>query len=93
MSDRLTEGYERLRAFAFTAAEDVDRPLRDDWRDALSDLAEGLDRIVRRDAHPDDVMYARLAMSDLVGVWLSVEETEALYLGEADRRLEGSPDA
>lgn len=82
--DQLTAGYERTRAFVLAAVEDEEREQRDDWCIALHDVAYELDRIVRRNAHPDDVAHARSAMRSLAGVWLSVEEAEALYLGSAD---------
>jgi hypothetical protein len=82
VDEALNEGYERTLAFVLAAVDDDDRAPRGDWRDAVNDLALELDRIVQRDAHPDDVMHARSAMHALAGVWLSVDEAEALYLGE-----------
>lgn len=80
---QLAGGYERLYAFV-KGAIDSGRPLRDDWSDALADMLIDLDAVVQRAGHPDDVLHARSAMSSLAGLWLSVEEAEAVYLGESD---------
>jgi hypothetical protein len=79
---RQAAGYERTFEFVLDAVEDEEREPRPDWRVALHDLAQDLDRIIRRNAHPDDVAHARSAMHSLAGVWLSVEEAEALWVGD-----------
>lgn len=79
----IEDGYERLYAYVMGAVES-DREPHADWRLALHDVAVELDRIVRRAAHPDDVMHARSAMSNLAGVWLSVEEGEEVWMGGRD---------
>ena len=82
IQERLSAGYERVAEFV-RAAADSERKPRHDWQLALEDVAADIDRIVQRDAHPDDVGHARAAMHSLAGVWLTAEEAEALYLGES----------
>jgi hypothetical protein len=77
-------GYLRNRAFVEEALDSGREP-RADWREAIGDVLADLDRIVRRNAHPDDVMWARLATGTLCGIWLTVDECEALYLGDHER--------
>lgn len=88
MSDlerHLVEGYARTAAFVFDAAEST-RPVRSDWLNAVRDAASDLDRIATSPlAHPDDVARARLAMAALSHIWLTVEESEDVYLG--DRKI------
>lgn len=72
--------YGKALGFALVALREH-RPLNKDWRDALHDALQGLDRIVRRNAHPDDVSNARLAMDSLLGLWLSDDERDALAAG------------
>lgn len=75
----LTEGYERYRD-AILAATEVARPPLENWAGAVHDAVSEIDRIVRRNNHPDDVASARTAMSCLAGIWLTEDESEALYL-------------
>jgi hypothetical protein len=77
---RLSEGYERQLAAVLDAIDDGLEPLND-WRGVLHDVAGEIDRIVRRNVHPDDVASARSAMSLLTGVWFAEEEVERIYLG------------
>jgi len=78
---RISAGYQRLFTFVWHAIEDR-RPARGDWRAAVLDVAKELDRIVQRNAHPDDVMRARTAMSSLAGIWLDPDETDDVYEGK-----------
>lgn len=85
MDRNIAEGYERLRSFVITATKSAAEPCGD-WRAAINDAALDLDEIVTSSlAHPDDVARARLAMGSLAHIWLTVEEAEALYLG--DRKI------
>lgn len=75
----LSEGYERYRG-AVLAAIESSRPPLDSWTGAVHAAVSEIDRIVRRNVHPDDVASARTAMSCLAGIWLDEDESEALYL-------------
>lgn len=78
--DRRSDGYERIKAAVDAALADARVPL-ENWRDAVEDATDEIDRIVDRNAHPDDVGHARIAMGLLARVWFSDDEIDSLYLG------------
>lgn len=90
MSDQ-TEGFRRRLDFVLKAIDDGREP-RPDWRTAIRDVVAELDDIVSRAERMkaaglkpalDDVDSAQLAMGSLTHIWLTEEESEALWLGEA----------
>jgi hypothetical protein len=78
-SDRFRKGHDATAEFVFAALE-ADRPLLNDWRDTLVDIANEVDRLAVRGMHPDDRARARDIMHLLAGLWLDADENEALYL-------------
>ena len=80
MNMDLDETYKNIRSFLQAVVEDETREPLSDWRSAISDALLEIDRIVRRNAHLDDVMHARGAAYDLAGIWLSTEECEAMVV-------------
>lgn len=75
------EEFDQIRDFIIDAAASGREPTAN-WRLALHDAALDLDRIAYgRDAHPDSVTWAHMAMSALSGVWLTDEEKDELYQG------------
>jgi hypothetical protein len=76
----ITTGYERLFRFVIDQCDEIPiAALQSDWRTTIRDAVYDIDRIVRRNAHPDDVMRARLAIGSLAGLWLTTDEIDELY--------------
>jgi len=76
---QISEGYERVAEFVVEALEQG-RDIRADWPAVLHDVAMDIDKIVQRDAHPDDTDSARLAMHSLAKLWLDEDQVDALHM-------------
>jgi hypothetical protein len=77
--NELRLNHQALADFVFAAIESRRPPGPEMW-DTLEDLANTIQRIIRRNAHPDDVSSAREAMTHLAGIWLNTDEIDEIAL-------------
>lgn len=63
------------------AAATGDLGLQPDWRSSVQDALNTLIRIAKSDNHPDDVDRAYQTISHLAGMFHTVDDIEAAYLG------------
>lgn len=76
--------FERARDFALAALSGTGRGLDFHWSSLVDAISE-INAIVERNAHPDDVGHARLAVHALLGLWLNEDEVDALFPGDVPR--------
>lgn len=74
-------------ADAVRLAVDEGRSLDRGWPSAVVDLLSTLEGICDRGNHPDDVAAAMSAITSLAGLWFTVEQVDAVYLGDGVRSV------
>lgn len=85
VTDDHRAGNARLATFVAEASA-AQRPPMPDWHGAVNDALHDLERAVESgDAGraADAALHARAAIGSLAGIWVDVDESDAIYRGES----------